>query len=218
MVPIANKMARLCPEAIGSTRFPFIVAQLRSSAVTAMSTSAGRTIIPDSDSDGKPYYYSDIDEVHKPSEPSSEPSSREGSVQRLRSALNAASVIPLDGVDIASELPPFGESDSDSGNGSESEQGSGRDSDPASHSEWSGFDTDDNYPTSEDEAIPNPPPTITAASIEDLQAAVNAWAKDKGFAVMRKNGRGKKNGAYTRYNLLCDRFSQPRPSKSAGLR
>ena len=130
MVPIANKMARICPEAIGSTRFPFIVAQLRSSAVTAMSTSAGRTIIPDSDSDGKPYYYSDvdgelycysdIDEVHKPSEPSSEPSLREGLVQRLRSALNAVSVIPLDGVNIASELPLFGESDSDSGNGSES--------------------------------------------------------------------------------------------------
>ena len=64
-------------------------------------------------------------EVHKPSEPflepSSEPSSREGSVQCLRSALNAASVIPLDGVDIAFELPLFGESDSDSSNGSESE-------------------------------------------------------------------------------------------------
>jgi len=154
-------------------------------------------VIPDSDVDGEPYCYSDIDEVHKPSEPSSEPSSREGSVQRLRSALNAASVIPLDGVDIASELPPFGESDSDSGNGSESEQGSGRDSerdserdpvrdsDPASHSEWSGFVTDDNYPTSEDEAIPNPPPTITVASIEDLQAAVNAWAKDKPFIRRR---------------------------------
>ena len=90
MVPIANKMARLCPEAIGSTRFPFIVAQLRSSAVTAMSTSAGQTVIPDSNSDGKPYYcsdvdgkpyyYSDINKVHKPSETSSEPSSREGSV------------------------------------------------------------------------------------------------------------------------------------------
>jgi len=59
-----------------------------------MSTSAGRTVIPDSDSDGEPYYYSDVDgepycysdinEVYKPSEPSSEPSSepfsRKGSV------------------------------------------------------------------------------------------------------------------------------------------
>jgi len=90
MVPIANKMARICPEAIGSTRFPFVVVQLRSSAVTVMSTSVGRTIIPDSDSDGKPYYYSDVDgkpycysdinEVYKPLEPSSEPSSREGLV------------------------------------------------------------------------------------------------------------------------------------------
>jgi len=90
MVPIANKMARLCPEAIGSTRFPFIIAQLRSSVVIAMSTSAGQTVIPDSDSDGKPYYYSDVDgkpycysdinEVYKPSEPSLEPSSREGLV------------------------------------------------------------------------------------------------------------------------------------------
>jgi len=134
MVPIANKMARLCPEAIGSTRFPFIIAQLQSSAVTAMSTSAGRTVIPDSDSDGEPYYYSDVDsepycysdinKVYKPSEPSSkpssEPSSREGSVQRLRSALNAASVIPLDRVNIAFKLPLFSESDSDSNNSSES--------------------------------------------------------------------------------------------------
>jgi len=131
MVPIANKMDRICPEVIGSTRFPFVIAQLRSSAVAAMSTSAGRTVIPDSYSNGEPYYYSDVDgepyyyrdinEVYKPSEPSSEPSSREGSVQCLRSALNAASVIPLNGVNIASKLPPFGESDNDSGNGSESE-------------------------------------------------------------------------------------------------
>jgi len=135
MVPIANKIARLCPEVIRSTRFLFVVAQLRSSAVAAMSISAGRTVIPNSDSDGKPYYYSDvdskpyyysdIDEVYKPSEPFSEPfsepSSRKGSVQCLHSALNAASVILLDRVDIASELPLFGESDSDSGNGSESE-------------------------------------------------------------------------------------------------
>ena len=130
MVPIANKMARLYPEAIGSTRFPFIVAQLRSSAVAAMSTSAGQTVIPNSNNDGKPYYYSDVDgkpycysninEVHKPSEPSSEPSSRKGSVQRLHSALNAVSVIPLDGVDITSELPLFGESNSNSNNGSKS--------------------------------------------------------------------------------------------------
>jgi len=162
-----------------------------------MSTSAGQTVIPDSDVDSKPYCYSDIDEVHKLSEPSSEPSSREGSVQRLRSALNAVSVIPLDRVDIASKLPPFGKSDSDSGNGSESKQGSSRDSerdsernpvrdsDPVFYSEWSGFDTDNNYPTSEDKAIPNPPLTITIASIKDLQAAINAWAKDKPFIRYR---------------------------------
>ena len=51
-----------------------------------MSTSTGRTVIPNSDNNGKPYYYSDvngkpycysdINEVHKPLEPSSEPSSK----------------------------------------------------------------------------------------------------------------------------------------------
>ena len=55
-----------------------------------MSTSARRTVIPDSDNDGEPYYYSDINgkpycysdinKVHKPLEPSLEPSSCKGSV------------------------------------------------------------------------------------------------------------------------------------------
>jgi len=93
MVPMANKMARLCPEAIGSARFPFVVAQPRSSAVAAMSTNAGRTVIPDSDSDGEPYYYSDIngepyyysdiDEVHKPSETSGRRTARRSEMPRL---------------------------------------------------------------------------------------------------------------------------------------
>ena len=61
MFHIANGMARICPEAIRNARFPFVIAQSRSSAPAAMSANARRTVIPDSDTDGKPYYYSDID-------------------------------------------------------------------------------------------------------------------------------------------------------------
>jgi len=127
-------MARLCPEAIRSIRFPFIIAQLQSSAVTAMSTSVRQTVIPDSNSDSKPYYYSDVDgkpyyysninKVHKPSEPSlkpsSEPSLRKGLVQHLRNALNAVSVIPLNRVDIAFKLLLFSKTNSNSNNSSKS--------------------------------------------------------------------------------------------------
>jgi len=51
--------------------------------------------------------------------------------------------------------------------------------------------------TDKDEAILNPPDTITASTVKGLQTAVNAWVKDKGFTVIRRNGRYKKNGSYT---------------------
>jgi len=51
-----------------------------------------------------------------------------------------------------------------------------------------------------------------------LQKAVNAWAKELGFAVIRRNGRNKRDGQCSHYEILCDRSGPPRQSESAGLR
>ncbi|KAK0655460.1 hypothetical protein B0T16DRAFT_397028 [Cercophora newfieldiana] len=87
--------------------------------------------------------------------------------------------------------------------------------------EWNGIETDDEggfTDDDDDDPIPNPPTSITASTIKGLQDAVNQWARPHGFAVIRKHGRGKRNGQYTRYTLFCDRYGQPRPSESTGLR
>lgn len=87
--------------------------------------------------------------------------------------------------------------------------------------EWNGFD--DNYSgsdTSEDGETPDPPSvSFCSDTIEELQTAVNNWAKEYGFAVVHANGRNKDEaGKYTRYEFQCDRFGNPRPPRGAGLR
>lgn len=73
--------------------------------------------------------------------------------------------------------------------------------------------------TSDDEEIENPPDgDFFTTTIQELQTAVNLWAKERGFAVIRQAGRRKRNGEYTRYNFVCDRYGQPRVSRSVGIR
>jgi hypothetical protein len=95
------------------------------------------------------------------------------------------------------------------------------DGDHPLHPDWNGIESED-----DDEAlgatIPDPPEGFQSATIDDLQNAVNTWAKDHGFAVVRKNGRnrekrGENKGEYTRYELFCDRNGIPQ-SRSTGLR
>ena len=40
----------------------------------------------------------------------------------------------------------------------------------------------------------------------------------RGFAVTRQAGRKKKEGLYTKYDLVCDRYGKSRPSESISLR
>jgi hypothetical protein len=55
-------------------------------------------------------------------------------------------------------------------------------------------------------------------TIQELKTEFNEWARTHGFAVIRANGRNKQDGVYTRYDLRCDRYGLPRPSRSTGLR
>ena len=81
-------------------------------------------------------------------------------------------------------------------------------------------DSDDD---SDDEVIPRPPTGFLSPTIQALQSAVNDWAKDRGFAVVRQNGRNREGrtrneGEYTRYDIVCDRYGKPRKSEGVGLR
>jgi len=69
MVPVANNIASLYPEAFWNTRFPFTVEQSPSSATAAIAANTGTPTIPNSDSDNKLYYYSDINKVYVIKEP-----------------------------------------------------------------------------------------------------------------------------------------------------
>jgi hypothetical protein len=68
----------------------------------------------------------------------------------------------------------------------------------------------------EDEVIPDIPSGAIGAfpTVQELQVAINEWARSRGFAVIRTKGRGKKKGQYTRYDIVCDRFGDPRASTS----
>ncbi|KAL6405570.1 hypothetical protein AUP68_11330 [Ilyonectria robusta] len=66
--------------------------------------------------------------------------------------------------------------------------------------------------------IPNPPiPGDPAPSAEALFNSVNAFAKDNGFGIVRRNAYSYK-GRQIRFSFQCDRFGQPRAPRGAGLR
>lgn len=66
--------------------------------------------------------------------------------------------------------------------------------------------------------IPNPPiPGDPAPSAEALFNSVNAFAKDHGFGIVRRNAYSYK-GRRIRFSFQCDRFGQPRATRGAGLR
>ena len=68
------------------------------------------------------------------------------------------------------------------------------------------------------EPIPNPIiPGDPAPSAEALFRTVNAFAKENGFGVVRRNQYTYK-GRVVRYSFQCDRFGHPRTSKGCGLR
>jgi hypothetical protein len=68
------------------------------------------------------------------------------------------------------------------------------------------------------EPIPNPMiPGDPAPSAEALFNTVNTFAKENGFGIVRRNQYSYK-GRVIRYSFQCDRFGQPRASKSCGLR
>lgn len=67
---------------------------------------------------------------------------------------------------------------------------------------------------------PIPNPTITgdpAPSADILFDRVNAFAKNNGFGIVRRNQYSYK-GRLIRYSFQCDRFGKPRASESCGLR
>ncbi|KAK4172416.1 hypothetical protein QBC36DRAFT_169672, partial [Triangularia setosa] len=51
-------------------------------------------------------------------------------------------------------------------------------------------------------------------TIERIQELMNQWSRPHGYAVTRMQGRMKKQGQYTRYTLVCDRYGQRRPSNA----
>ncbi|CCC05469.1 hypothetical protein SMACR_08970 [Sordaria macrospora] len=63
------------------------------------------------------------------------------------------------------------------------------------------------------------PPSTT---IEGLQEAINTWAVDHGFAVIRGQGRCSRTKApakdYISYHLFCHRFGQPQESTATMVR
>ena len=68
------------------------------------------------------------------------------------------------------------------------------------------------------EPIPNPIiPGNPAPSAEALFDTVNTFAKENGFGIVRRNQYTYK-GRVIRYSFQCDRFGQPRASRSSGLR
>jgi hypothetical protein len=57
-----------------------------------------------------------------------------------------------------------------------------------------------------------------AATVQELQNAINRHGKKHGYAVIRRQGRKKVNGSFTRWGIFCDRHGDPRPSEGTGLR
>ena len=55
-------------------------------------------------------------------------------------------------------------------------------------------------------------------TVELLQLDFNEWAQQQGFAVVRKHGRNRQDRELSRYDFLCDRYGNPRPSRSVSLR
>jgi hypothetical protein len=67
------------------------------------------------------------------------------------------------------------------------------------------------------ETIPNPPiPGALEPTFETIFARVNAFAKDNGFGVVKRQAYSRK-GRLLRYTIACDRHGDPKP-KGAGLR
>ncbi|KEY71447.1 hypothetical protein S7711_10113 [Stachybotrys chartarum IBT 7711] len=70
-----------------------------------------------------------------------------------------------------------------------------------------------------EEDMPNPPvPGPLEATAEALYTRVNTFAKENGFAIVKRNGLSRK-GRLIRYTFECDRYGEPRVNKNnAGLR
>jgi len=121
--------------------------------------------------------------------------------------------------------PAVNSSDSSDSSDSETWEGFSTSSDDeAQDHHHSESDSDSNSDSdSDDEVIPRPPTGFLSLTIQDLQNAVNERAKERGFAVVRQNGRNREDRTrneeeYTRYDIVCDRYSKPRQSESVGLR
>jgi hypothetical protein len=66
--------------------------------------------------------------------------------------------------------------------------------------------------------ISNPPiPGDLAVSAEDFFNKINEFAKGNGFGIIRRNTQCYK-GRKIRYSIQCDRFGEPGPASSAGIR
>ncbi|KAF6793419.1 hypothetical protein CMUS01_16092 [Colletotrichum musicola] len=68
-------------------------------------------------------------------------------------------------------------------------------------------------------ALPMPSTDVAndVKTIEELQNYLNVFAREHGFAIVRKNGSAKRNGVNTWWALKCDRDTV-RSTKSVGLR
>ncbi|KJZ69596.1 hypothetical protein HIM_11010 [Hirsutella minnesotensis 3608] len=68
------------------------------------------------------------------------------------------------------------------------------------------------------DTIPNPTdPGEAETSAEALYDRVNAFAKNNGFGIVRRNAYSYK-GRKVRYTFQCDRFGEPGPPQGTGLR